>query len=80
MQRPTDGGSYRRNPDGSLTLIAPTTGERPCKCRPPERPVVEPDSQATADDAPQSPPVATDTAPAARANKTTTTKPARGRR
>lgn len=31
---PQDGGSYRRNPDGSLTLLSPTTGERPCKCRP----------------------------------------------
>lgn len=31
---PQDGGSYRRNPDGSLTQLSPTTGERPCKCRP----------------------------------------------
>lgn len=31
---PQDGGSYRRNADGSLTLLSPTTGERPCKCRP----------------------------------------------
>ena len=31
---PPDGGSYRRNPDGSLTQLSPTTGERPCKCRP----------------------------------------------
>lgn len=31
---PQDGGSYRREPDGSLTQISPPTGERPCKCRP----------------------------------------------
>ncbi|MFA5589796.1 MAG: hypothetical protein WDA70_03635 [Lysobacteraceae bacterium] len=31
---PQDGGSYRRNADGSLTLLSPTTAERPCKCRP----------------------------------------------
>lgn len=30
---PQDGGSYRREADGSLTLLSPTTGERPCKCR-----------------------------------------------
>ncbi len=53
---PQDGGSYRRNPDGSLTQLSPTTGERPCKCRhgslsnadptlpasPPIEPVAEP--------------------------------------
>lgn len=32
--RPQDGGSYRREADGSLTQLSPTTGERPCKCRP----------------------------------------------
>lgn len=31
---PQDGGSYRREPDGSLTQLSPTTGERACKCRP----------------------------------------------
>lgn len=31
---PQDGGSYRREPDGSLTQLEPPTGERPCKCRP----------------------------------------------
>lgn len=48
--RPQDGGSYRRNPDGSLTLLSPTTGERPCKCRP--------DSISNTDPAlPEAPPI-----------------------
>lgn len=38
---PQDGGSYRRNSDGSLTQITPATCERACTCRkePPPVPV-----------------------------------------
>ena len=33
-EHPRDGGSYIANPDGTFTQREPTTGERPCGCRP----------------------------------------------
>lgn len=39
MIEPNSGGTFRRNADGSLDLVEPPTGERPCPCRPDEPPV-----------------------------------------
>jgi hypothetical protein len=49
-EMPKDGGSYRRLPDGSLEVVSPTTGSRPCKCGPGE-------IQNNDPDAPLAPPI-----------------------
>ncbi|MBA8886161.1 hypothetical protein FHW12_000352 [Dokdonella fugitiva] len=53
-EHPRDGGSYIANPDGTFTQREPTTGERPCRCRPESmQPAVAKEPEAIADAAPE---------------------------